>query len=119
MDLERKLDAVRARLGGLGSVLVAFSGGADSALVLALAHEVLGERAAAAIGVSAAYPQTEIASARATAAHIGVRLLEIPTSQLEDLDFLRNDDTCVTAFSPQNGWRSCQSGRGQSFTISI
>lgn len=91
MDLEAKLDAVRARLGGLGSVLVAFSGGADSALILALAHEVLGERAVAAIGVSAAYPETEIASARATAAHIGVRLLETPTSQLADPDFLRND----------------------------
>jgi uncharacterized protein len=91
MDVEDRLDTVRARLRGLGSVLVAFSGGADSALVLALAHEVLGDRAAGAIGLSAAYPETEVASARATAAHIGVRLLEIPTAQLEDPGFLRND----------------------------
>ncbi|HEX3605284.1 MAG TPA: ATP-dependent sacrificial sulfur transferase LarE [Candidatus Dormibacteraeota bacterium] len=91
MDVEEKLDAVRERLRGLGSVLVAFSGGADSALVLALAHGVLGDRAAGAIGLSAAYPETEVASARATAAHIGTRLLEVPTAQLADPDFLRND----------------------------
>ena len=93
MDLEERLGTVRARMRGLGSVLVAFSGGADSALVLALAHEVLGDRAAGAIGLSAAYPQTEVDSARATAAHIGTRLLETPTAQLEDPAFLRNDGT--------------------------
>jgi uncharacterized protein len=86
-----KLDAVRRRLGDLGSVLVAFSGGADSALVLALAHEVLAERVVAVMGVSATYPEAEVASARATAEHIGVRLLEVPTGQLDDPAFLRND----------------------------
>jgi uncharacterized protein len=86
-----KLEAVRRRLAGLGSALVAFSGGADSALVLALAHEVLGDRGVAAMGLSATYPESEVASARATAAHIGAVLLEVPTAQLGDPAFLRND----------------------------
>jgi pyridinium-3,5-biscarboxylic acid mononucleotide sulfurtransferase len=86
-----RLDAVRRRLAGLGSVLVAFSGGADSALVLALAHEVLGDRGVAAMGLSATYPEAEVIAARATAAHIGAVMLEVPTGQLSDPAFLRND----------------------------
>ena len=90
-DLDLRLDCVRERLRGLGSVLVAFSGGADSALVLALAHECLGDRAVAAMGLSAAYPEDEVAAARGTAAHIGVRMVEVASGQLEDPAFLRND----------------------------
>ena len=90
-DLDSGLERVRTRLAELGSVLVAFSGGADSALVLALAHQCLPGRCAAAMGVSPAYPHAEIESARRTAAHIGVRMIEVDTGQLEDPAFLRND----------------------------
>lgn len=90
-ELASKVDEVRVRLTALGSVLVAFSGGADSALVLALAFDALGDRAVAAMGVSAAYPDDELHSARATATHIGARMLEVDTGQLDDAAFLRND----------------------------
>ena len=89
--LDAKLDDARARLRSLGSVLVAFSGGADSALVLALARQALGDSAAAGMGLSAAYPAEEIAEARAVAAQLGVRFLSIDTAQLDDPAFLRND----------------------------
>lgn len=89
--LDAKLDNARAQLRALGSALVAFSGGADSALVLALAQQALGDRAAAGMGLSAAYPAEEIDAARSVAAHLGVRFLDVDTAQLEDADFLRND----------------------------
>ena len=90
-QLAGKLGSVRDRLDGLVSVLVAFSGGVDSALVLALAHEVLGDRAAAAMGLSETYPDSEVEAARTTAALIGTRMFEVPTGQLSDPAFLRND----------------------------
>ena len=90
-DLAAKLDAARTRIRDLDSVLVAFSGGADSALVLALAAQVLGDRAAAGMGLSAAYPAEEVDAARTVAAQLGVRFLSVDTAQLDDPDFLRND----------------------------
>jgi uncharacterized protein len=89
--LTAKLDAARRILHDSGSVLVAFSGGADSALVLALAHQALGDDAAAGMGLSAAYPAEEVDAARAVAAQLGVRFLTADTAQLEDPAFLRND----------------------------
>jgi uncharacterized protein len=63
-----------ARLAGLGSVLVAFSGGADSAFVLARAARVLGaEAVVAATAVSGSLPATELAAAGRFAAGLGVR----------------------------------------------
>src|SRR5258708_38707666 len=91
LALAAKLDGARERIGALGSVLVAFSGGADSALVLALAQQALGDAAAAGMGLSAAYPAEEVDAARAVAAQLGARFLSVDTAQLEDPAFLRND----------------------------
>src|SRR5918998_4108116 len=83
-DLDGRLAALDARLRELGSVLVAFSGGADSALVLAAAVRSLGtERVAAATGYSDSLPRVERDPGRAFAESLGVRLLTPSTHEMD------------------------------------
>jgi pyridinium-3,5-biscarboxylic acid mononucleotide sulfurtransferase len=82
-DLGAALGRLEERLRGLGSVLVAFSGGADSAFLLAAAVRALGaERVAAATAVSASLPAAELSGAAAFAAGLGVRHLTPRTDEL-------------------------------------
>ena len=82
--LDTRLSALESRLTELGSVLVAFSGGADSALLLAAAVRALGaQHVAAATAVSASLPAAERELARAFAAELQVRYLEATTSEME------------------------------------
>lgn len=83
-DLDERLAALDARLRQLGSVLVAFSGGADSALLLAAATRSLGtDRVAAATGYSDSLPEIERDPARAFAESLGVRLLTPRTHEMD------------------------------------
>ena len=88
--LEAKEKRLRDFLGECGSLVVAFSGGLDSALLLEVAHEVLGERVLAATAVSAIYPRKERAAAEAFARALGVRLVTVETDELGMADFARN-----------------------------
>jgi len=67
------LQRLDEHLRGLDSVLVCFSGGIDSALVLAAATRALGERAVALTAVSPSLPTRELDEAKRVAAHIGAR----------------------------------------------
>ncbi len=67
-----KLDALRETLTGYGQVVVAFSGGVDSAFLLAVAHEALGERCHAVTAVSPTMARSEVADAAALARELGL-----------------------------------------------
>jgi len=84
LDLQQRLDVLEARLQELGSVMVAFSGGADSAFLLAAAVRALGaERVVAATALSDSLPVAERDPARDFAAGLGVRYLTPATHEME------------------------------------
>jgi uncharacterized protein len=90
-ELDAALSRLAQRLHRLGSVLVAFSGGADSAFLLAAAARSLGRaRVAAATAVSASLPAVELAAARSVAARLGVRHLCPTTDELNRAGYRRN-----------------------------
>lgn len=94
-DLAAKYAALRARLEALSPVVVALSGGVDSSLLLAVAADVLGPRAYAAIGVSPSVDAAEIEEARALSGTLGVTLREVATSELDDPRYVVNaGDRC-------------------------
>ena len=93
--LERSLALVRAQLEALGRVVVAYSGGVDSALVAALAVDRLGENALAITGVSPALAPHLREEARSQATWLGLRHQEVPTAELADPAYASNpEDRC-------------------------
>lgn len=90
-NLETKHQRLRAILRDMGAVLVAFSGGADSALLLKVAHDVLGERAIGAIALSETIPADEVQGAEELARLIGARLITVQTEEMLSAAFRTND----------------------------
>ncbi len=82
-------------LGGMESVLVCYSGGVDSALVLAAAHTVLGAKAVGMTAVSPSLAPSEKELAVRVAQRIGARHELVESHELEDPDYQRNGpDRC-------------------------
>lgn len=90
------LARLEERLQELGSLLVAFSGGADSAFLLAAATRALGpDQVIAATAISPSLPASELAGARSFAASLGVRHLTPTTDELSREGYRANaGDRC-------------------------
>lgn len=87
----RKLEQLRARIAELdGGALVAFSGGVDSAFLLAVAHQVLGERCVALTAVSPSLHAREREACSEIARELGVRLVMRDTFELDDPNYVAN-----------------------------
>jgi pyridinium-3,5-biscarboxylic acid mononucleotide sulfurtransferase len=91
MELTYKSDVLREILGSLDSLLVAYSGGTDSAYLAYEAHRALGDRMIAVIADSPSLPRRELAAALDFAAQHGIPTHILQTRELEDPDYARND----------------------------
>jgi uncharacterized protein len=119
--LQTKLDHLQNILRQLGSVLVAYSGGVDSALVLAVAKQVLDGKLLACIGVSPSYPQREQREAIALAQQIGAPYRLIQTGEHLDPSYAANPgNRCyfcksdlyqrIAQIAQQEGWGAIVDG---------
>ena len=98
------LAALRERIASYGQVLVAYSGGVDSALVAAIAAEQLGGRAVAVTGISPALAPHLRSEAQLQAAWLGLVHREIATAELQDPAYASNPiDRCYACKKELHG----------------
>ena len=91
MDLAAKAALLDSTLRQCGSLLVAYSGGTDSAFLAYAAHKVLGDRMLAVIADSASLPRAELANALAFSRLHGIPTRTLETFELSNPDYQRND----------------------------
>jgi pyridinium-3,5-biscarboxylic acid mononucleotide sulfurtransferase len=90
-SLEKRFEDLKRTIQSYGRVLVAYSGGIDSAFLLKVSLDVLGRgNVLAFAGVSPTYPRTEREEAQRLAESIGAALVMVDSSEMEDENFLMN-----------------------------
>jgi uncharacterized protein len=91
--LDQKAERLREMLAGRGRLLVAYSGGVDSAFLAWMAHRVLGAEMLALIADSASLARTHLEDALAFARESGIPIEVVATQELENPAYVRNDAT--------------------------
>jgi uncharacterized protein len=89
-SLGDKYSRLESILREMGSVVIGYSGGVDSTLLVKVAHDVLGPNALAVIGRSATYPSREYEEAVRVALSIGAAYIEVNTEETDVLKFREN-----------------------------
>lgn len=89
-ELKGKIRRIESRLSELRSVVVAFSGGVDSSLLLKLSMRVLGSQCVAVIAKSASLPRSEFDAAVQLATTLGVSLEILETKEIQDSEYAEN-----------------------------
>jgi pyridinium-3,5-biscarboxylic acid mononucleotide sulfurtransferase len=90
-QIDAKRELLQARLHGIGRLLVAYSGGVDSAYLAWAAYQALGENMLAIIADSPSLARTQLADAIAFAREQSIPLEVIATSELDRPEYVRND----------------------------
>lgn len=90
MDLQQKYAQLKNILENMQHVVVAYSGGVDSAFLLKVSTDIIGENAYGVLAVSPTYPSREYQKAIDLAERMGAKLRIIKTHELEDEDFVNN-----------------------------
>jgi uncharacterized protein len=95
MTLQDKYERLKKIIEEMGSIVIGFSGGVDSTLLLKVAHDILKDKVIAVIGKSETYPEEEFNEAIKLAEFIGARYKIVTTKETDNLKFAENPpDRC-------------------------